>query len=364
MICSFVLGSIVVAVMLSMVPSGDSQAPGTPQGPPPPIDSGTPKSSSARAASDNGQAMEELAHCLYDCGPPMPPDKFVTGLNICKPCHAAQRSIIRTWAQDASTKAMLAKVRKEEPSRWFAMVRNCRIRSSPEELGVDSTLARKWWICESKTRFVQYVGINNESEIKWLSERRYIAHQVFVEGIQGATLLEKETNALLKWAEDIKRTEATRTGPDGQIELATHGVSRAVGFRGRQFVKEVEARGVNNAKDLDAAMQSVAGVGTNAHALTSAAMGDFGEVFAPGHASAANPNTQLDLPGCSSAAAPSNVVAEASSFEPTRGFTGAEAPKRKLQRNKSDPAKRTKGGVTEEVLFSKQRAWIKSKKRC
>ena len=64
------------------------------------------------------------------------------------------------------------------------MVRNTRIRKRPFEIGVDCLKARSWWIADTKTRMGQFYDVTDESEANWLPMRRYIAHQVFVEGIE------------------------------------------------------------------------------------------------------------------------------------------------------------------------------------
>jgi hypothetical protein len=40
----------------------------------------------------------------------------------------------------------------------------------------------------------QAFGVRYMSEILWLTRERFIAHQVYVEGIAGATLQEKRTS--------------------------------------------------------------------------------------------------------------------------------------------------------------------------
>ena len=74
--------------------------------------------------------------------------------------------------------------------KWYALVRQCRIRASVDEIGVSDIHSRKKAVLEATQSMVQALGVRDSSEVLWLTHDRFIAHQVYVEGIAGATLQE------------------------------------------------------------------------------------------------------------------------------------------------------------------------------
>ena len=52
---------------------------------------------------------------------------------------------------------------------------------------------------------LQTFGVQDSVEIFWLTRRRFIAHQVYVEGIEGATLEQKERVATYRWMKDMQK---------------------------------------------------------------------------------------------------------------------------------------------------------------
>ena len=99
---------------------------------------------------------------------------------------------------------MLDEIRSKDKFRWHALVRQCRIRASAEEVGLSSLQTRKKAILESTQSMVQAFGVRDTTDILWLTKPRFIAHHIYVEGIHGVTLEEKEAAALAKWNRDCQ----------------------------------------------------------------------------------------------------------------------------------------------------------------
>ena len=93
---------------------------------------------------------------------------------------------------------MLDDIRSKDKYRWHALTRQCRARSSPEEVGLGDLQARKKAILDSTQVTVQACGVRDRTNILWLTRSRFIAHHIYVGGIEGATLEQKEAAAAAK----------------------------------------------------------------------------------------------------------------------------------------------------------------------
>ena len=82
---------------------------------------------------------------------------------------------------------------------------------------------------------VQAFGTRDMSEILWLTRERFVAHQVYVEGIAGATLQEEEEAAEAKWKRDIGNADIVSRGTGLDTQLGVLGVPRTEGYRGREY---------------------------------------------------------------------------------------------------------------------------------
>ena len=91
---------------------------------------------------------------------------------------------------------MLDDIRATDRRRWYALVRQCRIRATTDEVGLTDLKARKHALLEATTAMCQSYGVKDTTEILWLTRARFVAHQIFVEGIAGATLEQNEKKAL------------------------------------------------------------------------------------------------------------------------------------------------------------------------
>ena len=85
----------------------------------------------------------------------------------------------------------------------------------------------------------QAFGVRDTCEILWLTKQRFIAHQVYVEGIPGKTLEEKEAAAEAKWERDLRNVEIRRRGSGDETQLGVAGLPRTQGFRERESRREV-----------------------------------------------------------------------------------------------------------------------------
>ena len=85
----------------------------------------------------------------------------------------------------------------------------------------------------------QGFGVRDSTEVLWLNRTRYIAHQVYLEGIVGATLEEKEQAVAAKWLRDPRHLDNARRGTGLDTQLGVVGVARAEGFRARESWREV-----------------------------------------------------------------------------------------------------------------------------
>jgi hypothetical protein len=277
-------------------------------------------------------------------------------------------ALIRSWSATPETKAMLDDMRCNSKSQWHALVRQCRIRSSPTEIGVADFRSRKKAVLEATQIMSQAFGVRDTSEILWFTRARFLAHQVYVEGISGATLEEKEAAAAAKWTRDLSNLDILRRGSGLDVQLGVVGIPRTEGFRVRESKRTVTCADTLHSKlQMEVAMHALAEHGTTSHALTSRAMGDFGAVFQPGMASSSSHTMLQSLPACSVTPPLASTVCDAAALEPPRGFSGMDAAasrKRNLHRGPSDPLKRAKGGVTGELLAMRNEALACIKDAC
>jgi hypothetical protein len=126
----------------------------------------------------------------------------------------------------------------------------------------------------------QWFGMRDTADVMWLTQSRYIAYQIYVEGIQGTTLEQKEVVALAKWQRDFANPEIVRRGTGADTQLGVFGVPRTEGFRARESRRDVTCTDTIVTRSMmDAALSELAEHGTTAQALTGRAMGDFGLVF-------------------------------------------------------------------------------------
>ena len=98
---------------------------------------------------------------------------------------------------------------------------------------------RKKAVCEATQVMLQTFGVQDSTEILWLTRKRFIAHQIYVEGIEGATLEQKERAATDRWMKDMQSPDIAKRGTGEDLQLGVVGVSRTVGFRGRESRKEI-----------------------------------------------------------------------------------------------------------------------------
>jgi len=251
-------------------------------------------------------------------------------------------------------------MRANDKSRWHALVRQCRITKNSDEIGLPDLMTRKKAVVESTLAMSQGFGVRDSTEILWLTQKRYIAHQVYVEGIPGATLAEKEQAATRKWERDVRNPDIARRGTGVDTQLGVVGVPRTEGFRGRESWRTVTSTDTVHSKSrLEGHMKSLSEHGTTAHALTGQAMAEFGTVFVQGAASSSSDTFIQALPARNVTAPPASSVCDVATLEPSSAYMqDAEFTfrKRSLAREQSDPAKRARGGATGDLLVMRNNA--------
>ena len=78
-----------------------------------------------------------------------------------------------------------------------------------EEVGVPDLVTRKT-VCEATQGRAQTFGVHDSIDILWLSGKRYIAHQMYAERIEGAALEQKEKAAAEQWLRDVRNLAVRR----------------------------------------------------------------------------------------------------------------------------------------------------------
>ena len=102
-------------------------------------------------------------------------------------------------------------------------------------------------------------GVIDTTEILWLARARFVAHQIYVEGIAGATLDDKEKMALDQWDRYIHNPEIARRGTCDDAHLAAAGVPGTEGWAGREARRDVSSTDTNvSASHMKAAMRELA----------------------------------------------------------------------------------------------------------
>jgi len=224
--------------------------------------------------------------CEFDCGPPMPRSAMINKGNarshcwVCHACHSSMKALIRSYSATPESKKLLDDMRTNNKKKWYALVRQCRIRASADEIGVSDIHSRKKAVLEATQSMVQAFGVRDSSEVLWLTHDRVIAHQVYGEGIAGATLQAKEQAAEAKWNRDIANVDIVRRGTGVDTQLGVMGVPRTDGYCGRESNRIVTCSDTIHSKhQMDSIMQILSQHGATAQALTGKAMGEFGRSF-------------------------------------------------------------------------------------
>ena len=214
----------------------------------------------------------------------------------------------------------------------------------------------------------QAFGVRDTADILWLTRPRFIAHHIYVEGIEGATLEDKEANAIAKWNRDFANKDIVRRGTGLDTQLGVLGIPRTEGYRYRESQRLVTCTdSVHGATDMAVVMKELGEHGTTAQALTGRAMGEFGNVFVQGAASSSSDTLPPSLPPRLLSAPPSNVICDPKVLQPQAGYSGSlpGAFKRGgLARCDSDPRKRAKGGVTGKLLELRNEALDAMERSC
>jgi hypothetical protein len=270
---------------------------------------------------------------------------------VCHACHSSMKALIRSYSATPESKKLLDDdMRTNNNNKWYDLVRQCRIRASADEIGVSDIHSRKKAALEATQSMAQAFGVRDSSEVLWLTHDRFIAHQVYVEGIAGATLQEKEQAAEAKWNRDIANADIVRRGTGVDTQLGVMGVPRTEGYRGRESNRIVTCSDtVRSNHQMDSIMQHLSQHGATAQALTGKAMGELGAVVMQRSASSSSDTMVQYLPPRNISAPPASVICEPSALEP---------------RVPPDPMKRLRWGITGELLVMRNDALARIKVAC
>jgi hypothetical protein len=183
---------------------------------------------------------------------------------------------------------------------------------------------RKKAVCEATQVMLQTLGVQDSTEILWLTRRRFIAHQLYVEGIEGATLEQKERAATDRWMKDMQNPDIAKRGTGEDLQLGVVGVSRTIGFRGRESREEITCSDtISTGKHMDSYLEYLAGHDMSGQALTGKAMGEFGSPVAPGAASSSSVTALAALPAQAPSTPPSSAVCKPEALQPQPGLIGS-----------------------------------------
>ena len=106
---------------------------------------------------------------------------------------------------------------------------------------------------------VQAFGVRDTADIIWLTRPRFIAHHIYIEGIEGATLEDKERAAAGKWNRDSANADIVRRGTGADTQLGVLGIPRTEGYRYREFRRHVKCTdSIHCPSDMAVAMQNLA----------------------------------------------------------------------------------------------------------
>ena len=87
--------------------------------------------------SPPADVVTHVMACEFDCGPAVPRSRMINKGNVrspcwvCPPCFFSMKALIRSWSATPESKLMLDDMRSNSKSQWYALVRQCRITSSP-----------------------------------------------------------------------------------------------------------------------------------------------------------------------------------------------------------------------------------------
>ena len=113
------------------------------------------------------------------------------------------KSLTRSWSATPQSKKIIDDMRAHDKKRVYALVRQCRVRSNANEIGLADLQSRKQAVLESAQSITHAFGVHDMSAILRLTRQRFIARHVYVEGIAGAPLQDKEEAAVAKWTRDL-----------------------------------------------------------------------------------------------------------------------------------------------------------------
>ena len=107
--------------------------------------------------------------------------------------------------KDPNLNMYLATLKRGSQDLWKHNVRAARIRSNPSEEGCERIKERSAIVAMLRSTLKQFVQVEDQRPILWLSKLRYIKYAKLSEGFD-------DERAKLKWEEDVANPDVERQG--------------------------------------------------------------------------------------------------------------------------------------------------------
>ncbi|MCP4243059.1 MAG: hypothetical protein GY772_21100 [bacterium] len=164
----------------------------------------------------------------------------------CHACAAARRALPAQARDSKELRDELASQKASAPAEYKARVRRCRIRQCASEVGVASLAERREAIGKMAAEVSARTAVRGEVTIPWLTERQFIAHHVFVEGMS-------REEATAQWASAVDDPAVQKRGAGQELRCATLSVPTTTAERTRAREVSVSAsHGVDSASEQSA----------------------------------------------------------------------------------------------------------------
>ena len=124
-------------------------------------------------------------------------------------------------------KKAMGEMKTASPEMWKLKARSARVRASPNEPGIGDILARRQQVASFTSAMRQYVAIEHQVPIMWLTRQRYISRYMNTERMP-------EPGAIEEWQTDLDNPGVMKQGAGGSLGIAVRGIPVAVGLRGRE----------------------------------------------------------------------------------------------------------------------------------
>lgn len=185
---------------------------------------------SASVSGPQAQPSDKIP-CWFGCGPEFHESQMRNignarcKLLACRPCHNASLSLRRQClaTSDECFRAV-TELRRADPEQYKKRVVAMRIRG-PDDIGgsgVSDARERRATARSYLDTTTSYLKVEDQTSVRWLSRRQYIAHMKYVEGLTQA-------QAAARWDADKANPDIERRGNGDTLTLAVAEPARTVG---------------------------------------------------------------------------------------------------------------------------------------